>query len=191
MAILPIVTYDDPILRAETEPLISMTEDIRQLIDDMFDTMYNASGVGLAAPQIGKTIQLFVMDAEPMAEKDDEMRYLGPSVFINPQIVNISETETDMEEGCLSIPTVTEMVTRPQKITVSFYDRNFHEQELTCRGWNARIIQHETDHLHGKLFIDYLSSFKKRLISRSLNKIAQGKQECNYPLRPKVNSAHS
>lgn len=186
MAILPIVTYDDPVLREETEKITEDSDELQFLIDDMFETMYNASGVGLAAPQIGRSLRLFVMDAKPMAENDEEMNYFGPTVFINPEIKELTDNRVEMEEGCLSIPSVNEMVTRTDEIQVSFRDEHFQQQTLRCKGWNARIILHETDHLHGKLFIDYLSSFKKRLIGRTLRKIAQGKLECDYPLAPKV-----
>ena len=186
MAILPIVTYDDPVLRSETEPIRHNSDELQQLIKDMFDTMYHANGVGLAAPQIGKSIRIFVMDAEPMTDDEEDFDYFGPSVFINPEIKYLTEETVDREEGCLSIPSVTEMITRKQKIEVSYRDKNFEPQVLQCKSWNARIILHETDHLHGKLFIDYLSSFKKRLIGRTLHKIAHGNLECDYPLAPKV-----
>jgi len=186
MAILPIVTYDDPVLRAETEPVTQQSDELQQLISDMFDTMYNANGVGLAAPQIGKSLRIFVMDAEPMADGEEDFTYFGPSVFINPQIKHLTQETIEMEEGCLSIPTVTEMITRTKEIEVTYRDKNFEQQTLQCGGWNARIILHETDHLYGKLFIDYLSSFKKRLIGRTLRKIAQGKIDCDYELAPKV-----
>jgi len=186
MAILPIVTYDDPVLREETEEITEASTELNSLIDDMFETMYNASGVGLAAPQIGRSLRMFVMDAEPMAENDEEMNYFGPTVFMNPEIKELAKNKVEMEEGCLSIPSVNEMVARTGEIQVTYRDENFEQQTMQCKGWNARIILHETDHLHGKLFIDYLSSFKKRLIGRTLRKIAQGKLECEYPLAPKV-----
>ena len=185
MAILPIVTYDDPVLRKPTDPITENSDELQQLIDDMFETMYNANGVGLAAPQIGKTLQIFVIDADVMTEDDDEERELGPMVFINPKIVKKGEQQIELEEGCLSIPDVNDVVSRSEQITVRYLDRNLNEQELSVGGWNARVILHEYDHLHETLFIDYLSSFKRRMMRRKLKEIAEGRKETEYPVASK------
>lgn len=184
MAILPIVTYDDEILHKKAEPVAKLTGEIRQLIDDMLDTMYNSDGVGLAAPQIGKLLRIFVVDADPLAKEEEEPLY-GPLVMINPEITFESEEKVELEEGCLSIPGVRGAVTRPQSITVTYRDRNFEQQELDVQGWPARVIQHEADHLEGILFLDHLSVFKQKLLSNKLKEIAEGQKETEYPLVPK------
>ncbi len=184
MSVLPIVTYDDEVLRQKAEPVTENSEEIQQLIDDMFDSMYNSDGVGLAAPQVGKLKRLFVVDADPMAEKEDEPEY-GPITMINPEITSESDEEVDMDEGCLSIPGVNATVSRPEKITVSYLDRDFNRKELKIGGWLSRIVQHETDHLDGILFLDHLSFFKRKLLSSKLKEIASGEKEIDYPTVPK------
>ncbi len=184
MAILPIVTYDDPVLTRKAETIKENSEELQQLIRDMFETMYNAEGVGLAAPQVGHSIRLFVMDADPMTEDDDQQGKLGPMTLINPEITWQSETITEFEEGCLSIPDVRENVKRPDKITLSYLDRDFNPKKLTVDQTAARVIQHELDHLDGVLFIDRLGSFRKRLLKTKLKQVAEGNIEAGYPLRP-------
>lgn len=186
MSVLPIVTYNDPILKKKAKSITENSEELQQLIDDMFETMYQASGVGLAAPQIGKSIQLFVMDADAITEEIEDEKDAGPIVFINPEIIKKEEETVKMEEGCLSIPEVRDEVSRPASITVSYKDRDFQDQEMTASGWLARVIQHEYDHLHGVLFLDYLSAFKRRLHKSTLRKIEKGKLETEYPLVPKL-----
>ena len=181
MSVLPIVTYDDEVLRKEAEPVKENTKEIQSLIDDMFDTMYNSDGVGLAAPQVGKLLRIFVADAEPMMEKGEDSRH-GPMALINPEIIFESDEEVDMDEGCLSIPGVNASVTRPEKIIVKYLDRDFNEQEIEVDGWLARVIQHEKDHLDGILFLDYLSMFKRKLLSSKLKEIAEGRAEIGYPI---------
>lgn len=186
MAILPIVTYDEEILRTEAESVTQNSKELQQLIDNMFDTMYNADGVGLAAPQVGKLVRVFVADADVMIDKkDEEAPKFGPIAMINPEIVETSEETVDMEEGCLSIPGVNAAVTRPEQIKVEYLDRDFNEQHLEVNGWLARVIQHEKDHLDGVLFLDYLSMFKRKLLSAKLNEIDRGEKETEYPLAPK------
>lgn len=185
MAILPIYTYDDPVLRKKCEPVEESTDELQQLIDDMFETMYNAQGVGLAAPQIGETIRLFVMDADPMIEEDDEETELGKLTLINPEIVSTGDDEIELEEGCLSIPEVRSPISRPDTITVRYRDREFNQQTMTVSGWVSRVIQHETDHLDGVLFLEYISSFKKRLMRSKLRSIDNGEFPADYPLVPK------
>ncbi|MFO7845423.1 MAG: peptide deformylase [Balneolaceae bacterium] len=184
MAILPIVTYDDNVLREKTKPISENSNELQKLIDDMFQTMYNSSGVGLAAPQVGKLDRLFVMDADTITEELEESN-LGPMVFINPTIISTSGDELKMEEGCLSIPDVRDDVKRPLNVRIRYKDRKFKQQEKEFTGWISRIIQHEYDHLEGVLFLDYLSAFRKRLHRSSLKKIDRGELETDYPLVPK------
>ena len=184
MAILPIVTYDDSVLRKKTKMMKENSESLQDLITDMFETMYNSSGVGLAAPQVGELLRLFVMDADAVTEELDETD-LGPMVFINPKIVELTGEDVKMEEGCLSIPDVRDDVKRPLNVKLQYYDRDFNKQESEFSGWISRIIQHEHDHLEGVLFLDYLSAFRKRLHRSALKKIDLGEMETEYPLVPK------
>lgn len=184
MAILPIVTYDDSVLRKKTKMVKENSESLQNLITDMFETMYNSSGVGLAAPQVGELLRLFVMDADAVTEELEETD-LGPMVFINPKIVELTGEDVKMEEGCLSIPDVRDDVKRPLNVKLQYYDRDFNKQESEFSGWISRIIQHEHDHLEGVLFLDYLSAFRKRLHRSALKKIDRGEMETDYPLVPK------
>lgn len=182
MAILPIVTYNDPLLRSEAKPLDEFTDDLRVLIEDMFETMYNSHGVGLAAPQIGKSIQLFVIDADTMTEELDDEEDVGAKVFINPQILKTDGEVMKMEEGCLSIPDVRDEVSRHDRITIKYRDRHFEEKTEEFSGWVSRVIQHEYDHLKGVLFLDHLSAFRRRFHRFTLKKIDTGKMETEYPV---------
>lgn len=188
MAVLPIVTYDDDVLRREADPVRQDSGELQQLIDDMFDTMYNAEGVGLAAPQIGRTIRLFVADADVYAEESEREPAYGPLTMINPVIEMKSEQTVSMDEGCLSIPDVMGPVSRPEKIMVRYNDRDFKEQTLEVDGHLARVIQHEIDHLDGVLFLDHLSYFKRKMLSAKLHALAQGNKEIAYPVVPKEKS---
>lgn len=180
MAILPIITYDDEVLRTKAEPVTENSKELQKLIEDMFETMYNADGVGLAAPQVGKSIRLFVADADAMAEEDAGNR--GPVAMLNPEIVLTSAEEVEMEEGCLSIPGVNSAITRPERVKVEYLDRNFEKQELEAGGWLARVIQHEKDHLDGILFLDHLSVFKRKLLTSKLKEITEGQKQTGYPI---------
>lgn len=183
--VLPIFLYGHEALRQEAEPVEQNTEALQTLIDDMLETMRNASGVGLAAPQIGRSDRLFVVDVTPMVElmeEDDEPLPPQPMVCINPEIVAESEAEVDLEEGCLSIPEVREVVTRPERIRLRYRDRAFEEQEIETGSILARVLQHERDHLDGVLFTDYLSSFRKRLLRRPLREMVEGDVEADYPI---------
>lgn len=184
MAILPIVTYDDDVLREKTKSIEKNSDSLQQLIDDMFQTMYNSNGVGLAAPQVGLKNRLFVMDADAITEDLNEDD-LGPMVFINPVVVELYGEAVKMEEGCLSIPDVRDDVKRPLNVKVRYKDRHFNDHEKEFSGWVSRIIQHEYDHLEGVLFLDYLSAFRKRLHRSALKKIDRGEMETDYPLVPK------
>ncbi len=183
MPILPIVTYNDPVLRKETKEIIQFDDSTHQLIQDMVETMYNSDGVGLAAPQIGKSLRLFVMDGDPVLNEEDEKP--GLMVFINPEIVETKGDDIFMDEGCLSIPGIREKVDRPETIVIKYKNKGFLDEEKEYSGWLARIIQHEYDHLHGRLFIDYLSPFRKRMIKGDLAEIDSGKKEVDYPLVPR------
>lgn len=185
MAIFPIVTYDDPLLRSHAEPVDSNSPELQKFIDDLFETMYEASGVGLAAPQVGRSLQIFIVDADAITESEGEPAH-GPMVFINPVITPDQEELWDAEEGCLSIPDVREKVTRPDSIRIRFLDRDFHPREEQHHGWFARVLQHEYDHLHGVLFIDHLGAFRKRLIKSKLDEIKSGRIETEYQLASKT-----
>ena len=183
--VLPIYLYGHDALRQETEPVEENTDELQALIDNMIETMHNAAGIGLAAPQVGRTERLFVVDVTPMAaemEEDEEPVPPQPMVFINPEIVAEGDTTVEMEEGCLSIPEVREVVSRPERVRVRYRDRNFDEQEIEAGSVLARVLQHEYDHLDGVLFTDYLSSFRKRLLRRSLREMTEGEVEADYPL---------
>ena len=168
--ILPIVAYGDPVLRKVADAIDAAYPDLEKLINNMKETMYNASGVGLAAPQIGKAIRLFLIDASPFAEDDDlseEERTVLKSfnrVFINPKILEEEGEEWLFNEGCLSIPEVREDVSRQPKITIEYQDENFTIHTETLEGLAARVFQHEYDHIEGILFTDKLSTLKKRII---------------------------
>ncbi|QXD15505.1 peptide deformylase [Rhodocaloribacter litoris] len=185
--ILPIYTYGQPILREQTEDVTENSEALQQLIDDMIETMHNAAGIGLAAPQVGRRERLFVADlsalADDLAEQGETVPD-GPQVFINPEILEETEEETDFEEGCLSIPDLREVVWRPKGIRLRFLDRNFRPREMQVDGMLARVIQHEYDHLEGILFIDHISPFRRRLLRRRLQEMARGQVEADYPILP-------
>lgn len=164
MAIHPIITIPDPVLRKEAQAIERVDDDLRRLMDDMLATMYDAPGVGLAAPQIGISRRLIVMDAA----RDDEER--DPLVMVNPEILDLSDEMRVHEEGCLSIPEVTAEVERPAEIRVAFLDRAGKPQEVDLEGIWATIVQHEIDHLNGVLFIDYLSRLKRDMIVKKFTK---------------------
>lgn len=186
MSVLPIVTFDDDVLRKKASAVNKNSEELQQLIDNMFDTMYNADGVGLAAPQIGILQRIFVADADVYEEEEQQEKSYGPLTMINPEITVKSEEMVTMEEGCLSIPELTGPVSRPVNITVTFKDRDFNEQTLVVDGHLARVIQHEINHLDGVLFIDHLSFFKRKLLAVKLKAIADGEKEIAYPVVSKV-----
>ena len=178
--ILPIVAYGDPVLRKMGIDIDKDYPNLQDIIINMKETMYNASGVGLAAPQIGKAIRLFVIDASPFAEmedvEDEEKEFLlnFKQVFINPKIIKEEGEEWAFNEGCLSIPNINEDVNRKDTLKLSFEDENFVKHSKTFDGLAARIIQHEYDHIEGILFTDKISSIKKRLIKGKLTNISKG-----------------
>ena len=185
MAILPIVTYDDPVLRNQATAVQQNSDEIQQFIDDMLETMYNADGIGLAAPQVGVSDRIFVIDADPVLDENEDTLY-GPMVFINPEITGLSGDKVMMDEGCLSLPELTDKVKRHEIVEVKFLDRNFEEQEMEFDGWMSRVIQHEYDHLDGILFIDHISMFRRRMHKTELDEIANGQVHTRYPLAPKL-----
>lgn len=186
--IYPIVVYGHPVLKKIAEDIPRDYPDLDKLIGDMFETMYHAEGLGLAAPQIGKSIRLFVIDGEPVA--DDEPELAGfKKAFINASIIERSGETVPMNEGCLSIPNLREEVKRESYVRIQYFDPKWEFHDEVYEGFKARVIQHEYDHLDGILFPDRLSPLKKRLLKGKLNDISKGKFEVDYktivPLRKK------
>ncbi len=187
--ILPIIAYGDPVLRKKATAIDEDYPELDTLISNMWDTMYNANGVGLAAPQIGLSIRLFVIDTSPFAEdeavpeEEKEAVENFKQVFINAQMVEESGQKWSFNEGCLSIPDIREDVTRLGDIHITYMDENFEQHTETFTGILARVIQHEYDHIEGVLFTDKLSSLKKRLLKGRLNNISKGKIEVDYKMR--------
>lgn len=184
--IYPIVAYGDPVLKRKATEVDFKTIDVKKLAADMFETMYNAHGVGLAAPQIGMSIRFFVVDAEPM----DEEKLKGfKKVFVNAQMLEETGEPWAYEEGCLSIPGVRGEVLRPSTIKVKYQDEEGVEHIDTFDGMAARVIQHEYDHIEGKLFTDYFSPLRKQLMKSKLAKISKGiadnEYRMSFPLAPK------
>ncbi|GIM58222.1 peptide deformylase [Capnocytophaga canimorsus] len=187
--ILPIIAYGDPVLRKICADITPDYPNLKTLIDNMFQTMEASHGVGLAAPQIGLPIRLFVIDAEPFSDDEDlseEERTLLKNfrkVFINAKIVEETGEKWSFNEGCLSIPGVREDVSRHETLTIEFLDEHFQPQRLTVGGLAARVIQHEYDHIQGILFTDKLSAFKKQLLKGKLANISKGKVNVDYRMR--------
>jgi peptide deformylase len=189
--VLPIVVYGDPVLRKKCVDIEKTHENLPQLIQNMYETMYDAHGVGLAAPQIGKAIRLFVIDASPFAEVDEdeepefseeEMKQMDgfKKTFINARILEETGEEWKFNEGCLSIPKIREDVLRKPTLTIEYYDEKFKKHTETYSGVIARVIQHEYDHIEGVLFTDKISPFKRKLISGKLTDISKGKFRADY-----------
>jgi len=187
--IYPIIAYGDPVLRKKTKELTPDYPKLETLLEDMFETMYAAHGIGLAAPQIGLPIRLFIVDATPFEDDEElseEERIFVSTfkrVFINAKIIDETGNEWAFNEGCLSIPDVREDVFRQDTITIEYLDENFKKHKETIGGIAARIIQHEYDHIEGILFTDKLSPLKKRLIKGRLNNISKGKVKVDYKMR--------
>lgn len=175
--IYPIVAYGHPVLKKKARDIEGDSEELHQLIADMFETMYNANGIGLAAPQIGKDIRLFVTDGSPL---EDESMKDFKKVFINPEIIEEDGDDWPYEEGCLSIPGVHEEILRAEELTIRYFDEKWQEKTERFSGMKARIIQHEYDHIEGVLFIDHLSGFKKRLLKSRLTNISKGAVSVSY-----------
>jgi len=185
--ILPVVAYGSPILRKVCDEITPAYPDLGKLLADMWETLYNSNGVGLAAPQINKPIRLFVIDTIQVVEdfnEEDKRKYPGEKpikqVFINAQKIEDTGNLWPYNEGCLSIPKVREDIQRTSHVHIKYLDENFVAQEGTFHGITARVIQHEYDHIEGKLFIDYLSQLKRRLIKKKLDDISNGKVKTDY-----------
>lgn len=188
--IYPVVAYGDPILRKETRFIEKDELDLIKLSADMFETMYSANGVGLAAPQIGLNIRVFVVDATPFSEKEDEdddepdLSLVDfKKTFINPEILEESGKEWAFEEGCLSLPGIRGDVYRPERLKIRYRDLEWNEHVEEYDGMAARVIQHEYDHLLGKLFVDYLPTLKKQLIKKKLSDIMRGNVDADYRMK--------
>jgi peptide deformylase len=187
--ILPIVAYGDPVLRKKCVDIDADYPNLEELISNMWETMYNAAGVGLAAPQIGKSIRLFLVDTSPFAEdeelSEEERLQLKDfkRVFINPHMDTETGKKWAFNEGCLSIPDIREDVSRPDTITLSYLDADFKPHTQTFDGLLARVIQHEYDHIEGILFTDKISSLKRRLLKGKLANISRGKIAVDYKMR--------
>ena len=186
--LLPIIAYGHPVLKRKAEVISKDYPKLKELIDSMFETMYNASGVGIAAPQIGQSIRLFIVDTTPFSEddslSDNERNQLKSfkKIFINPEIIEESGDDWSFDEGCLSIPNIRESVLRQPEIKIQYFDENFIKHVQSFEGLLARVIQHEYDHVEGILFTDKLSSFKKQLLKKKLLKISSGKLSFDYEM---------
>ncbi|MEI6190335.1 MAG: peptide deformylase [Chitinophagia bacterium] len=186
--ILPIVAYGAAILRKVSEPITAEYPNLSKLLEDMWETMYESNGVGLAAPQINKNIRLFVMDSEQIfanREEGDETYVDAPGfkkAFINAKILSTGGEDWVYNEGCLSIPKIREDVLRPAEVTLSYLDENFVSHTETFKGISARVILHEYDHIEGKLFIDYLKPLRRKILQGKLNDISKGKVKVDYKM---------
>ena len=183
--ILPVIAYGDPVLKKKAEEIDENYPNLKELIDNMFETMYASNGVGIAAPQIGRSIRLFVIDASAVAEGEDG----DPScedfkrVFINPIIFEESGTEWSCEEGCLSIPRIREDVKRKPKLKIEYYDENWELYEEELEGFAARVVQHEYDHIEGILFTDRINPLRKQLLKGKLRDIQKGNISIDYRMK--------
>jgi len=184
--ILPIIAYGNPVLKKKYQEIPKDYKRLNELISNMWETMYASSGVGLAAPQIGLSIRIFIVDTSPFSDDTklgiNERNKLSDfkKVFINPELIAVSNEFNTFNEGCLSIPDVREDVVRENEIFIKYYDENFIKNELKLDGLRARVVQHEFDHIQGVLFTDKLSAFKKKLIKGKLNNISKGKVKSDY-----------
>lgn len=179
---LPVYLYGHPVLRRTSEPIDSDYPDLGNLIDDMYACMYESEGVGLAAPQIGRNIKLIVIDASPLGEDFPECA--GRKLtLINPELEILDGDKVTRSEGCLSLPGLSENVARVEHIRLRWLDENFEAHDEEISGFLARIVQHEYDHLIGKLYIDHISPIRKQLIKAKLNNIISGRTRCDYPVK--------
>lgn len=181
--IYPVIAYGDPVLKRRADDIEPGEPGLADLIDSMYETMYNAEGVGLAAPQIGKSIRLFVVDTVQL-EASSKNKFQGiKQAFINAEILEESGEAWKYEEGCLSIPNIREDVERQAVVRIRYFDEDWQQHEATFNGINARVIQHEYDHIEGVLFTDRINPLKKRLIQRKLDKISRGQVRVDYRMR--------
>ena len=180
--ILPIYVYGQPVLRKVADDINPDYPNLKELIDNMFETMDNADGVGLAAPQIGLPIRVVTVDLDVLSEDYPEFKGFH-KVYINAHILETSDDLVSMEEGCLSLPGIHESVKRSNKIRVKYLDENLVEHDEVVEGYLARVMQHEFDHLEGKMFIDHLSPLRKQMIKGKLNAMLKGKAHCTYRVK--------
>lgn len=180
--ILPVYLYGQPVLRKPAEDITSDYPNLKELIDNMFETMDHAEGVGLAGPQVGLPIRIVVIDLDVISDKSPEFKGFR-RVFINARILDAEGEEVAMEEGCLSLPDIHETVRRSNKIHVKYMDENFMEHDEIVEGYLARVMQHEFDHLDAKMFIDHISLLRKQMIKGKLNKLLTGKISCSYKVK--------
>jgi len=180
--ILPVYVYGQPVLRKVAEDITLDYPQLKELIADMFETMYKADGVGLAAPQIGLPIRVVVVDLDVLSDDKPEYKDFHKA-YINAHILDASGDEESIEEGCLSLPGIHETVKRKNKIHVKYMDEDFVEHDEIVEGYLARVMQHEFDHLEGKMFIDYISPLRKQMIKSKLNALLQGKARCSYRVK--------
>lgn len=188
--ILPITAYGNPVLRKKAGDIAADYPGLQELITNMWETLYASHGVGLAAPQVNRPIRLFLVDSKHVLEQldDKEKEEYGDdkgikTVFINAQVLNLNGNPWAYEEGCLSIPKIREDVDRPETVTIEYLDEQFQPHKETYSGLTARVIQHEYDHIEGKLFIDYLKPLKKRLLKKRLDDITKGKVSVDYKMQ--------
>ena len=181
--VMPVYVYGMSVLRRVADEIPENHPELDQLIEDMFETMHASDGVGLAAPQVGKSLRVFVVDAAPISEdREDPGLKEFRKAFINPIMIEQTGQEAAMEEGCLSIPNIREEVNRPGKIRIEYYDENWNLREEEFEGIRARIIQHEYDHLEGRLFVDRISPIRRKLLTARLNAISRGNADCDYQI---------
>jgi len=180
--ILPVYIYGQPVLRKATKDISPDYPELKSLLDNMFETMYKAEGVGLAAPQVGLEDRILVVDLSPYSKDDISLKDFK-KVFINAHIIEREGEEVNVEEGCLSVPKIHEKVPRKNRICIQYLDENFCPHEDVYEGTKARVIQHEYDHLEGVLFVDYLSGIRKQMIRSKLNKLLKGEVDCSYKVK--------
>ncbi len=183
--ILPIYIYGQPVLRKVAADITPDYPGLKEFVADMFETLASSEGIGLAAPQVGRSVRIVVIDLDVLSE--DMPEYKGfRKAFINPHIIEFDDKseKATMEEGCLSLPGIHENVTRPTRIRVRYQDEDFNEHDEWVSGYLARVMQHEFDHLDGKLYVDHLSAFRKQMIKSKLRALLQGRYRCPYRTKP-------
>ncbi len=180
--IYPITVFGDPVLRKIASDIDQNYQGLDKLVDDMFETMHNADGVGLAAPQVGLPIRIFVVDLSPLGEEHPELKDFKKA-FINPHIIEKEGEKILMDEGCLSIPGLREDVLRYSTVRMKYFDLNWEEQDVVFTGFTARVLQHEYDHLDGIMFVDYCTPFKRRILKGKLSDISKGKVTTSYRIK--------
>jgi peptide deformylase len=179
--VYPVAVYGHPVLRKTAKEISPDHDGLSEIIENMWETMYRSDGIGLAAPQVNKSIRLFVIDATPLEEDFPELKDFK-KVFINARIVERTGEQVMHDEGCLSLPTIREEVKRPEQITIEYLNEDFEPVTETYTGFAARVVQHEYDHIEGILFIDHLGPLKKRLLKSKLNKISKGEVDVDYKI---------